>query len=157
MYPSKHLIYGILFGGFLYFLFPQFTLKGFFIFLAATTLIDGDHYLDYIIRKKDLNPKKAVSWFYEHSRKNKELPLERRENVYHCYYSLHGFEILLLTYVLSFLNKIFFFIFIGFAFHLLLDLIYQTTYFKNRCDKISIIRDILKFKKLTFIEDEISK
>lgn len=62
----------------------------------------------------------------------------------------HGIELMILLFFLSFIFKPLFFIFIGASFHLLLDLVYQTTY-SERIDRFSLIFDFFKYRNLDFI------
>ncbi len=96
---------------------------------------------------------KAHKWFIEHEKKLFFLSRNKRADFYNAFSFLHGIEILLIFLVLSIFSKYFFFIFIGFAFHLLLDVVDQTTC-HDRIDKFSLIWDFLKFKKLKFIGEK---
>jgi len=147
MLPSKHFIFGLMFAGFLYFIFPQIGLMGFSIIIFSTFLIDVDHYLYYVYKKKDFNLKNAYKWFIEHQKELLSLPLKQRNKFQTGFSFLHGIEVLFILLILwIFVSKYFLFVFVGFAFHLLLDSIYQTTYW-DRINKVSLIWDYLKFKK----------
>lgn len=150
MYPKQHIILGAIFSGILFFLFPQIGLIGFSLIFLSSILIDVDHYLYYVYKKKDWNLKKAHKWFLDHEEKFHYLSRKKRGSFYGGLCFLHGIEILLILLLLSIISKYFFFIFIGLAFHLLLDIVDQTKC-HDRIDKLSIIHDFLKFKKLKFI------
>lgn len=152
MYPSKHIIFGILFSGICYLLFPKIEIIGASIIFLSTVLIDVDHYIYYIYKKKDFNLKNAYNWFIKSVNKFLSLPIKQRNNVYTAFCFLHGIEILLLLLILTSFSKYFFFILIGFSFHLLLDYINEIPQ-KNRIDKLSLIYDHFKFKKLKNIEN----
>ena len=147
MLPSKHFIFGLIFAGFLYLIFPKIGLIGFLIILSSTVLIDVDHYLYYVYKKKDLSLKNAYKWFIKKRKKFLCLPKNQRNKFYRGFYFLHGIEVLIILFFLIFFSKYFFFIFIGFAFHLLLDSVDQTIYW-DRIDKFSLVYDFFKFKKL---------
>lgn len=153
MYPSKHVIFSIFFVIILLYLFPQISFLGLIIILASAVLIDIDHYLYYAFRKKDWNLMNALKWFNVTGKKFFSLSKTKREKTYDGFYFLHGLEILLIVYLLGFfVNNYFYFILIGFSFHLLLDYI-DLIFNWERFERFSIIYDFLKFKKLKFIED----
>ena len=152
MLPQQHLIFGILFSAILLMLFPQLGLNGFFVIILSTVLIDMDHYVYLIYKKKDLNLKNAYNWVIEAGKKFYSLPKTERDKFYLGFYFLHGIEILFVLSVLGiFISKYFLFIFIGFSFHLLLDVIYQITR-KRKITKVSLVHDFLKFRKLKLID-----
>jgi hypothetical protein len=110
MLPHYHLIYGTILA-ILLLLFPGITYIEAIIVLLSSFLIDIDHYISYIIIKKDLSLKKAYFWErYENKAKGKL-------NI------LHTIEVLVILGILSIYIKYIFFIFIGFIFHFILDLL----------------------------------
>jgi len=152
MLPTKHLFFGIIFSLFLLILSPKIGLIGFFILLSSTVFIDVDHYLYYVYKKRDISLKRAHQWFSNRLKKIISLPKNKRDNFPGIICFLHGVEVLFITIILSFfISKYFFYVFMGFAFHLLLDSIDQTIYW-NRIDKFSLIADFFKFKKLNLLE-----
>lgn len=152
MYPKYHIFLGLIFSVVLFYYFDLTVLQASVIFLSSF-LIDVDHYLGYVFIKKDLNPFNSVRWHYKNARKFNSLPRSKKNNVYSMFCFLHGIEVLLIPVVLGFLfHKIFYFICLGFLFHLILDVSYEIFIF-DRLDKISLIRDFFKYKKLTNIED----
>jgi len=154
MLPFRHFLYGILFSLICFLIFPEIGLVGFLLILSSTVLIDVDHYLFYVYKKKDWNLKKSYEWFIQHTEKLNSFSRKQREKYYVGFVFLHGVEILIILYLFSlFISKYFIYIFTGFAFHLLLDLVEQTIYW-NRFDRISLIYDFIKYKKLKFIEDD---
>ena len=145
MLPLKHFIYGLIFAGFLYFIFPKIELAGFLIIIFSTVLIDVDHYLYYIYKKKDFNLKNSYRWFIENQKKLLSLPWKQRNKFQTGFCFLHGIEVLFVLLILGiFISKYFLFVFTGFAFHLLLDSIDQTTYW-DRISKVSLVNDYLKY------------
>jgi len=146
MLPKYHLLFGFLFSLILFIFFPFIGLSGFLIIFASSVLIDFDAYLNYIFIKKDFNLINAIKYF---SKKRKEallLPREKRTQRKGNIRILHGIEILLILFILGFfISKIFLFIFIGFAFHLFLDLIEQI-YYGFRIAKVSLVYDFIKLK-----------
>lgn len=157
MYPKHHLIFGILFALILFFFFPKISITGFAIIILSTFLIDIDHYAYYVCKKNDWNLKNAYKWFIEHEKTFSSLSRKKREEFYSGICFLHGAEILVVLFLLIiFTSRLFLFIFIGLAFHLLLDIVYGVIYI-DRIDKFSIVHDFLKFKKLKFIDKDVSK
>ncbi len=134
MLPKYHLLFGFLFSLILYLLFPFIGLPGFLIIFASSVLIDVDHYIYYVFTKKDLSLKKAYYFFLKKPLINPAM------------YFLHGVEVLLILFLLGiFVNKVFLFIFIGFSFHLFLDVLEQI-YYGFRVAKVSLIWDLLRLK-----------
>ncbi len=152
MHPPQHLFLGMIFSLGLLFLFPQIGLIGFLIVLVSSVLIDIDHYLYYIYKKKDLSLKNAYRWFIKNEKKFLSLPRKQRNKFYGGFYFLHGIEIIIILFFLGLFSKYFLFIFVGFSFHLLLDISYGIKY-HDKIDKFSLVYDFIKFKRLRFIEE----
>ncbi len=116
MLPKHHIILGFIFAFILYFyigLIPSL------IILLASVLIDVDHYLAYIVVKKDFNLKKAFTYFYEMGKKTRSKRLK------HPLCILHTIEVLLVLGFISAYSNIVLFILSGFLFHSALDLWYM--------------------------------
>jgi hypothetical protein len=150
MLPKQHFLFGAIFAGVLLLLFPRIGLIGFFLILASSVLIDVDHYLYYVYKKRDLSLKNAHNWFIRRLKKFLLLSREKRNKFYTGIFFLHGVEVLIILFFLSFILKYFLYILIGFAFHIILDLVFQTIYI-DRIHKVSVIYDYFKFRKLEFI------
>jgi len=141
MYPIQHFSLGIIFTLILFFIFPQIGLIGFFLIVTSTVLIDVDHYLYYVFKKRDISLKNAYKWF-----------IQRRKRFSQIFYFLHGVEVLIILFILGiFVSKYFLFVFMGFSFHLFLDTIYQIIQ-NERIDKFSLVYDFFKFRRLKFID-----
>ena len=153
MYPSKHILFGFLFSVSLYLIAPSIGIDGMTIIFLSSFLIDVDHYLYYVFMKKNLNLFKAMRWFkIKHSSWLKLSREERNKHKGH-FYLFHGIESLLFFFILGyFINPLFYYFIIGFTFHLFLDLMVLKRY-QDRLDKLSVIHDFLKFRKLKFIDD----
>jgi len=81
------------------------------------------------------------------------LPKKQRDKIYISFSFLHGFEILILLFILGkFLSIYFYFILIGVAFHLFLDIAYGILVI-GRIDRVSLVYDFIKYKKLEFLEN----
>jgi len=109
MLPKTHIILGALFSIILFF-FGVNYFNCILVFLSSF-LIDFDHYLWYIIRKKDFNLKNAYYTLKGTEKKKLYLMV------------FHTIEFLLFILLLSYLWKGFLWIFIGMVFHSILDLI----------------------------------
>ena len=152
MLPKSHILLGFIFSLILFIIFPKIGIIGFVIIFFSSFLIDVDHYIYYVFKKRDLSLKNAYSWFIQKRKKYLALSRKKRNEVYLEIHFLHGVEILIILFLLGlFVHKYFCYILIGFAFHLFLDVIHQRK-FHDRLDRISLIYDFLKFKKLKFLE-----
>ena len=156
MLPLKHLFLAVIFSLVLYLIFPIIPLKYIGIIILSAVLIDIDHYLYYVFKKRDFSLssfKNAYRWFRETERKTLLLPRKEREKVYGGFCFLHGVETLGVLLILGLtIAKTFFFIFIGFAFHLLTDIVHGTVY-RDRIDRVSAVYDFFKFKNLRLINE----
>jgi len=147
MLPSRHIFFGTLVAIAISF-FPQVGFLEALIFVASTVLIDFDHLIYYAIVKKSINPFKAYRWYrINHSH---WLKLSRKEKNKHkgVFLTFHGLEVFSIVLALGiWVHPLFIYVFMGLVFHLFLDLIEMRQH-QDRLDKISIIHDYLKFRKL---------
>lgn len=121
MFPRYHILVGFLVSLSLYIL--GFSLSGSLIVFLSSFLIDLDHYLYYVVKTKSYNPFSSLKWFKKIDDNSKKIPKNERKNFYSGVYFLHGIEALVILIVLSLFYKPFFFIFLGFVVHQILDLI----------------------------------
>lgn len=148
MLVKRHILLGLIFSLILFLFIPKIKLIGVAIIFLSSVLIDTDHYIYYIFKEKNFNLKKAIKYFVNAREKKKKLKSSEKKKYYSGWNFLHGIEFLILLFVLGiFISKYFFLISIGVTFHLFLDLIEQI-YLGGRIDKISIVYDFFKFKKL---------
>jgi hypothetical protein len=148
MHPKIHFIVGTFFVIILHFIFPQITLLNLLIILFSSVLIDVDHYFYYIFIKRDFNLIKAYKWFKEGVRKTRRLPLKERKKMYTGFYMFHGIEPLIVLFLLGIsVSQFFFFVFLGFSFHLLLDIPSEIS-IKGTFQKVSLIYSYSQFRKL---------
>ena len=148
MHPKIHFLIGIIFITFLYFIFPELTFVSLLLILFSSVLIDGDHYIYYLIKKRDFNLFKCYNWYRVHFHKTIKIPMSERKKIYTGFYMFHGLEILAVLFLLgNYVAPFFIFIFIGFSIHLFLDIVSEI-YFKHTIDKISIIYSYFRWKKL---------
>lgn len=146
--PSSHVILGFIFALGLWYIFPSTGVVGFWIIFLSSFLIDFDHYLGYVIRKKDFSPMRSYDWNLKTTKKSFSLTRKENDQFYTFICIFHGVEVLILLLILGFfVSKYFFFVFIGFSFHLALDTIHSYVY-NYRLDKVCLIYDYFKFKKL---------
>jgi len=147
MLPRTHIILGFIFSGLLFLIFPLTLFQASLIFLSSF-LIDFDHYLYYLFKKRDFSLKRAYFWFKMKGKKLKELPREERKKYSTAILCFHGLEILIILFILGYLiSNLFYFVLIGAGFHLILDYIYLIKNPHNPM-RVSLIHDFLKFKKL---------
>ncbi len=111
MLPKTHAIAGGIFSILIYFIFQISLFNAFLIFLASF-LIDFDHSVWYICRKKDFSLKKAYNLL-----KSIEKPPKPIMVIFHT------IEFLLFMFILSFFFEPFLFLLIGMLFHSVLDII----------------------------------
>lgn len=153
MLPKWHLFLGFFFALTLFLVFPEIEIAGFVIIFFSTFLMDLDHYIYYVFKKRDLSLKNAYKWFCKRQKKIHSLSREQRNKVKGIFCLFHGVEVLVILFFLGFfISKYFFYVLIGFTFHLLLDIIHQKR-IHDRLDRVSLTHDFLKFKKLKDIDE----
>ena len=144
MYVSRHVIFGAIFSLILFWIYPEIGILNTSIVFLTSVLIDADHYLYYVYKKKDWSLKNAYSWYIELSKKIMSLSRKERNKLYLGVYIFHGIEVLFVLFLLGLIvHNIFIFAFIGVGFHMVLDMVHGSLY----CDsgiKLSLIRDFLK-------------
>lgn len=149
MFPTQHILLGAVFVAVLLIFFPSFGLFGASIIFLTSFLIDVDHYLYYVHKKKNWNLINAYNWFSERTKQILSLPKEKRKVYSEVFFLFHGFEVLLVLLLLGFfISNFFFFILIGFLFHLFLDIFYELS-LGFRVQKISLIYNLYKVKRMS--------
>ncbi|VVB80252.1 Uncharacterised protein [uncultured archaeon] len=120
MYPKTHILFGLIFCVILFVFFPNISLLGLLCLFLSAVLIDVDHYIYFIFKKKNLSLNKSYIWFKE----LKEYGLKHKREIY-LYkwpnYTFHNVEFLLVVLVLYFIWPFFGFLFIGLLLHFFLD------------------------------------
>ena len=148
MRPKIHLIVGIFFVIILYLIFPQLSFLSLSIILLSSVLIDGDHYIYYILRTGNFNLIKCYNWYNIHLKKTLHLPISERKKIYTGLYLFHGIEPLIILFLLGvYVSQFFMFIFIGFFLHFIVDVPHEY-YIKRTLHKISLIYSYTQFRKL---------
>ncbi len=147
MLPRSHFLFGIVTSLFIYILFPTIGILNLIIFFGASILIDVDHYLYYVYKKRDWNLLSAIKWFMDYRKNSGNIGTKQEHEPYDVFFFLHGFEILILFGILGlFVSRIFYFACLGFALHLILDYI-KSIMDRNRFGKFSIIWSYINYKK----------
>ncbi len=152
MLPKIHFLYGLI-AALILFLLNLAHVWQALIFLAATVLMDFDHYIYYVRRKNKYSLRAAYHWFKLKENFWKMIPPHDRKKYYTGFYIFHGLEWVALFFLLGYLwASFFYFIALGMLFHLFLDWLTQEISLYPYRFKFSVIYDYLKFKKLRLIE-----
>ncbi len=117
-----HATVGLILSIIFYPLFGNYVL----IIFLSSFLFDVDHYIEYVIRKKDFSLLKAYKEAKELDRKSHLLKRLLVTDVLHIF---HTVEFFLIIVILSFFSKIFLMMLIGLLVHESLDLL-QMIYYK---------------------------
>jgi len=148
MRPKIHIFLGIIFVTFLHFIFPQITFCNLSIIFFSSWLIDVDHYFYYILKKRNLNLNKCYKWYDKNLKETLVLSMEGRKKIYTGFYIFHGIEPLIILFLLGIsVSQFFTFIFIGFFFHMILDIPSEIK-IKGTFQKISLIYNYTQFRKI---------
>jgi hypothetical protein len=129
MLPKWHVLFGFIFSLIIYFFF-NISLINFSLIFLSSFLIDVDHYIWYIQKKKDFSLRKAYKFLKNLKERKLTLMI------------FHTIEFLLVLLFISFYYSIFKYIFIGMIFHSVLDII--DLYSKNEIK----LREFSLFKYL---------
>src|SRR3989344_2064766 len=95
MLPKYHALLGFIFSAIVFLIFPQIKLIGALIIFLSSFLIDVDHYLYYIIIKKDFSLKNAYNYHLDIRNNNKKGKIRL----------FHTAEFLIVLLILSFFYK----------------------------------------------------
>ena len=122
MLPKWHIILGATFS-LLLVLSGLIPFKGGIVVFLASFLIDFDYYLWYVVVKKDWNPFRAIKWSHKLIEKGRKIGMKKVYSKYRT--PVRIFHSVLLIFFLGILwiyvGPLFFWIMIGFIFHLFLD------------------------------------
>ena len=121
MLPKWHILFGFVFSYVLVAFFNLPLTSGIIIFLSSF-LIDLDHYIGGTIYFHETNPLKIIPKLYRFHHVWVSLPQREKERYKVMIMPFHGIEALTILFLLSFINKIFILILVGFTFHLIIDL-----------------------------------
>ncbi len=152
MLPKYHILLGLVASLILYF----FGINYLFIlvFFFSSFLIDADHYINRVFKKKDLSLKKAYQYFYKKGKKWVSLSPDKRKKYKADIVIFHYFEIIFSLLILSYFYKIFLFIALGFLFHLCLDYIHMIYHKDNPVIKMSLIYTLIRNKNKKILKVE---
>ena len=152
MFPKWHVLFGFIFSLLLFLIFPEINALEASILFFSSFLIDVDHYLYYVFRKRKLGILSAYNWFVIHGKRFRQLSKEEKLKHYCSILIFHGIEPLILLFFLSQIFPLFYFILLGFVFHLLLDYAYEIKVGRVT-NKFSLFLHIIKVRRLLHVED----
>jgi len=142
MFPKYHILIGAIFAVTIWLIYPQICFLGLFLIFFSSFLIDFDHYLFYVLRKKDIHPKNSFFWFADlHNRKiieriEKNNPTKRVKAPFAIF---HTIEFILIIFIISLFYPLFLFILLGILFHSFADVFDE------------IIRGVLHFREFSIL------
>jgi hypothetical protein len=144
MYPKYHIIFGAIITLIIYLIIPITLLQATIIFFSSV-LIDFDHYLLYILKKKNLSLKKAIKLFVND--REKFLKLKEKSKFKYHIIIFHGVEFWIILLILAQFYSVIYYVLIGILIHMVFDLI-EVIYLKMPIyTKISQILVYLRNKK----------
>jgi hypothetical protein len=118
------------------------------VFWGASFLIDVDHYFFYVWSERNWSLWKAFKLFLLKKKKYEAMNRKERKKVMKGFWVLHGLEWVLLFGVFGyFIWNMFYFVALGFLFHLVLDWV-DIAIQNGRWDKVFVVWDWKKFKRL---------
>ena len=120
MLPKYHLFIGFIASILIYFLF-NITLFQTAIVFISSLLIDIDHYLLYIFRKKDFSLINSIKYFKERRKRWLLMKPEKRKHHKRAIFIFHGIEFWLLLVIISIYFNLIWFVLLGILIHIFLD------------------------------------
>ena len=136
MLVKYHIILGAIASFLIYLIFQITPIQATLIFLASF-LIDFDHYLIYVIKKRDLNFNRACNWFLDRRKKWAQFTRKQKKEYKRVVIIFHGIEFILFLIILSFFIPGTKFILIGVLIHLGLDYVDLIYYHDKLYSKFS--------------------
>ena len=121
MYPTKHILYGLILSLFFLLVFPSIGLTKISLFFLSSFLVDVDHYFYYVFHKKDLSLRNSYMWFVRRTKELRKVPSSKQKEFKKIILVFHGVESWIVLLLISFYYPIFYYILSGFVFHLFLD------------------------------------
>ena len=121
MYPRWHVLLGAIFTVILWVVFPHISLLNLSLVFLASFLIDFDHYMNAVWKGGSFSLFKSFEYY---KKVEKRIESENKKGVRNRsdFQIFHTFEFHILVLMFGFFWSGFFFIFIGMAFHSLLDI-----------------------------------
>ena len=121
------------------------------IIFFSSFLIDFDHYIVYVKRKKEVSLRKSYIYF-KNLKTTIQNHLKNRINIKTPLVIFHTFEFLILTFILALFFEVFLFLLVGMLFHSLLDIIDIQHNFKTLSPRpFSLISYLIKKKHITYL------
>ena len=147
MYPKTHVIFGFIFSFILFVCFSEINLFFAILIFLSSFLVDIDHYFFRAWKLNQKNIFKAYKSNLSEKQTHNNSNKEKRKRVIPGFYIFHGFETLIILFLLGFfIHKLFYFILIGVLFHLCLDYL-EMVFNQEKMHKFSSIIDYLSFEK----------
>ena len=147
MYPKTHVIFGFIFSFILFVCFSEINLFFAILIFLSSFLVDIDHYFFRAWKLNQKNIFKAYKSNMDIKKNYKKLSKKEKEKIIPGFYIFHGFEIIIVLFLLGIsLHRFFYFIMIGILFHLCLDYV-EIILNKEKMHKFSSILDYLSFEK----------
>lgn len=135
MLPKVHIFYGAILTLMSWYLFDNITLVPAFLLFFGSVFIDFDHYMWYVIKKKDWNLKRAYYYLKDKIHEPKQLML------------FHTVEFLIFIGLLAFVWFGFYYILVGMLYHSALDIIDMNKYGGLKLREFSLINWYIKKRK----------
>lgn len=148
MQPKWHILWGFVFSYLLAYFFNISLIHFTILFLSTWFFIDLDHVLLYVIKTRNFNPLKFITWSREKKLVRMSMSEEELSKQKFPYYFFHGIEFLTILSLLSFWNELCFFILLGFIFHLILDFFCDFYDNEDFASRICLTYNYIKHKKL---------
>jgi len=147
LYPKTHVIFGFIFSFILFVCFSEINLFFAILIFLSSFLVDIDHYFFRAWKLNQKNIFKAYKSNMDIKKNYKKLSKKEKEKIIPGFYIFHGFEIIIVLFLLGIsLHRFFYFIMIGILFHLCLDYV-EIILNKEKMHKFSSILDYLSFEK----------
>ena len=122
MLPKYHIIIGLIASIAIYLIFNLTIFQASIIFLSSF-LIDADHYLLYIFRKKDFSLINSIKYFKERRRRWLSMRPEKRKHHKRAIFIFHGIEFWILLIIIANYINLIWFVLLGIFIHMILDYI----------------------------------
>lgn len=119
MNPLSHVIFSLPVAALVYIVVGAW--EGVAFYLAAV-FIDFDHYMAYVATKGNLDPSRAYEFFLQRRKKYRRGDVKKRRFVFLLF---HNYEAMIAIGILGLFYTPVLIIWLGFVFHLLLDLAYN--------------------------------
>jgi hypothetical protein len=116
MLPKIHVVLGAIFSLVLF--LSGFSLADSSLVFLSSFLIDFDHYLYGVVKKKTLNYKEIYSFLYYYRERWLKLNYSQKIKRKYPILIFHGVESIMALGILSIFSSLFFFILLGFIIHL---------------------------------------